>query len=128
MKLNSYMAVIALSLVLFTACKTEVKEEAGVDVAQERVSSQEVAGALETAQFEVEGMTCALGCAKMIETKLTGLEGVKKATVDFESKKAIVEFDDAKQSSETITKTVEKIANGLYKVEHMEVGVSNEAI
>lgn len=128
MKLKNYSTVIALGLILLTACKTEVKEDAAVEVAQETVSTQEVAGALETAQFEVEGMTCALGCAKMIETKLAGLDGVKKATVDFESKKAIVEFDDAKQSSETITKTVEKIANGLYKVEHMEVGATDEAI
>jgi copper chaperone CopZ len=31
-------------------------------------------------------MTCAVGCAKTIQEDLTQLEGVQKATVDFETK------------------------------------------
>jgi len=32
-------------------------------------------------------MTCAIGCAKTIETKLAKMDGVQKATVDFEKSK-----------------------------------------
>lgn len=76
---------------------------------------------MEQATFQIEGMTCALGCAKMIEGKLSGLQGVKEATVDFESKTATVVFDDAKQNGESLTQTVQKIANGSYTVENLEV-------
>jgi copper chaperone CopZ len=38
-------------------------------------------------------MTCAVGCAKTIQEDLTQLEGVQKATVDFETKIATVTFD-----------------------------------
>lgn len=57
----------------------------------------------------------------MIEGKLTGLTGVKEAKVDFDTKTATVVFDDAKQNGESLTQTVQKIANGSYKVENLEV-------
>lgn len=121
MKMIKYTAGFALAILLLSACK-EGGKSAGVAVQQEEKALTAVSGtgAIEQASFEVEGMTCALGCAKLIESKLAALDGVKTAKVDFETKKAVVEFDDAKQNSETITKTVEKIANGIYKVAHLE--------
>ncbi|MBW3518275.1 cation transporter [Flavobacterium sp. NKUCC04_CG] len=113
------MAGFALVILLFSACKEGGKSEQ-LTVQQEEKTAVSGTGAMELASFEVEGMTCALGCAKLIESKLAALDGVKTAKVDFETKKAVVEFDDAKQNSETITKTVEKIANGIYKVAHLE--------
>jgi hypothetical protein len=35
-------------------------------------------------KMEVEGMTCAMGCAKYIEEKVGGMEGVVASTVNFE--------------------------------------------
>ncbi len=121
MKMIKYTAGFALAILLLSACK-EGGKSAEVAVQQEEKALTAVSGtgAIEQASFEVEGMTCALGCAKLIESKLAALDGVKTAKVDFETKKAVVEFDDAKQNSETITKTVEKIANGIYKVAHLE--------
>lgn len=45
------------------------------------------------AEFTIEGMTCAMGCAKTIETNLSKTEGVAHAAVDFDSKTARVKFD-----------------------------------
>lgn len=122
MKLLKYSAVVALAGVLFTACKNEVKVQEGT-IQVEEVSlsaTEEVAqGSIEKASFEIEGMTCALGCAKLIEGKLAGLPGVKNVEVDFETKKATLEFNDAQQTEETITATVQKIANGIYTVVNM---------
>lgn len=121
MKITKYIAGFALSIVLLSACKEAGKPEA-VSAEQGEKALTEVSGtgAIEHASFEVEGMTCALGCAKLIESKLAALDGVKMAKVDFETKKATLEFDDSKQNAESITKTVEKIANGIYKVSHFE--------
>lgn len=122
MRLLKYSAVLALAGVLFTACKNEVKVQEGTTQVEEVSLSakEEVAqGSIEKASFEIEGMTCALGCAKLIEGKLAGLPGVKNVVVDFETKKATLEFNDAQQTEETITATVQKIANGIYTVVNM---------
>ncbi|SFJ29954.1 Cu+-exporting ATPase [Myroides guanonis] len=126
-----YVAVLALVGLAFTACKNEAKVQEGtVQVEETTSNAKEVVaqGAIEKASFEIEGMTCALGCAKLIEGKLAGLSGVKNVVVDFETKKATLEFDDAQQTEETITATVEKIANGIYTVVNMSTEEVNEAI
>ncbi|WP_413511534.1 heavy-metal-associated domain-containing protein [Myroides odoratus] len=127
MKIVKLGLVALLGGIFLVGCKSETKKEEGKveTVAQvkaaEVAESNEVAGTMEQATFQIEGMTCALGCAKMIEGKLTGLTGVKEAKVDFDAKTATVIFDDAKQSGESLTQTVQKIANGSYKVENLEV-------
>ena len=126
MKIVKLGLVALLGGVFLVGCKSETKKEAEQAEAVEQVETtatetNEVAGNMEQATFQIEGMTCALGCAKMIEGKLTGLQGVKEATVDFDSKTATVVFDDAKQNGESLTQTVQKIANGSYKVENLEV-------
>lgn len=117
------ISLLALSLgSVIVGCKNEAKNQEEVVVVEESVvnaDSDEIAGNVEKATFQIEGMTCALGCAKMIETKLSGLNGVSEAKVDFDTKTAIVIFDDAKQNKESIVNTVQKIANGMYKVDNI---------
>lgn len=127
MKVTKSVLVAILGATALVSCKSETKDQEGVVVEQTTTTatgSKEIAGKVENATFQIEGMTCEIGCAKLIEGKLAGLEGVKEAKVDFDSKTATVEFDDAKQNSESLTKTVEKIANGIYKVEGMQVAES----
>lgn len=47
-----------------------------------------------TVAMTIEGMVCAMGCAAVIEKKLNATPGIVKATVDFPSKKAVIDFDD----------------------------------
>jgi mercuric ion binding protein len=76
-----------------------------------------VAAQPQSISFTVDGMTCAIGCAKTIETKLSEMKGVQKATVDFDKKQAIVQFDAALVTSEDLVKAVEATADGAtYKV------------
>ncbi|MDM1044291.1 heavy-metal-associated domain-containing protein [Myroides sp. 1354] len=126
MKIVKLGLVALLGGAFLVGCKSETKKEAEqVETVEQTetatTETNEVAGNMEQATFQIEGMTCALGCAKMIEGKLSGLQGVKEATVDFESKTATVVFDDAKQNGESLTQTVQKIANGSYTVENLEV-------
>jgi periplasmic mercuric ion binding protein len=117
-KLSVLALVIAgLSLV---SCKKEA-EAANADGANATAAvSKEVAKA-ETASFNIEGMTCEMGCAKTIETKLAGLDGVQKATVDFDKKTATIEYDAAVQSPEKLVETVEAVADGkTYKVSNVK--------
>ena len=120
MKITKTILALALVSLLTISCKKEAEAK---DVAAEKENAapkKEVVIAAEnvqTASFEIEGMTCAIGCAKTIEEELSGLDGVQKATVDFDSKKATVIFDKTIQSQESLTKVVEATADGkTYKV------------
>lgn len=109
----------AIAITLFAvSCKKETTPEPKeVATAKTEIAAEN----LETASFTIEGMTCEVGCAKTIESKLTVTDGVSEATVDFETKIATVKFDKTKQSIESLTKTVEKVGGGdLYKVTKSE--------
>ena len=59
---------------------------------------------------------------KTIETKLSKMEGVQKATVDFDKKEAIVNFDSAVLSSKDIVAAVQATGDGeTYKVLEVKV-------
>jgi len=105
---------------LLVGCKDTAKKP--VETNDETTANTEVvAGKIETASFNIEGMSCAVMCANKIEKQLAGMDGVKKASVDFEKKSATVEYDSAKQSPEKLAEAVEAIAGGdTYKVSNMK--------
>ena len=119
MNFKKLMLTVALASVLFVGCKDKPNEtdskEITIDAPQ--IKKEIAATNLQTARFSVEGMTCAVGCAKTIQEDLTQLEGVQKATVDFETKIATVTFDKTVQNPEKLTTVVEAAADGkTYKV------------
>jgi copper chaperone CopZ len=62
--------------------------------------------------FDIEGMTCEMGCAKAIESTLAELPGVKSAEVNFEAKSAQIEFDKSACSKDQIISSVENLGGG----------------
>ena len=66
-------------------------------------------------KMEVEGMTCAMGCAKYIEDKVGGMGGVIASNVDFEEKIATFKFDKTQTSPEDIQQFINDIHEGQYK-------------
>ena len=56
--------------------------------------------------MSIEGMVCAVGCAAMIEKNLNKTKGIRKAKVDFETKKATLIFDPKILSANEITQIV----------------------
>ena len=125
MNFKKSMLTVVLASVLFTGCKdklneTDSKEITTTDIPQ--IKKKIAAANLQTARFSVEGMSCAVGCAKTIQEDLTQLEGVQKATVDFETKIATVTFDKSVQNPEKLTTVVEAAADGkTYKVTNMKL-------
>jgi periplasmic mercuric ion binding protein len=117
MKLSALVLTFAgLTLI---GCKKESVENT-TNEGTKKEASKTVAKA-ETTSFKIEGMTCAMGCAKTIENKLAGLDGVQKASVDFEKKTATVEYDAAVQTPEKLVETVEAVADGkTYKVSEVK--------
>lgn len=122
MNISRKLLFIAIAGLAFASCKNTEKEvpttEAKTtEVVAPKTENTAIAGKIETASFHIEGMSCAVMCAAKIEKELANLDGVQKATVDFDKKTATVEYDSAKQSPEKLVKTVEGVAGGeLYKV------------
>jgi Cu+-exporting ATPase len=67
---------------------------------------------LAKAEFNIEGMTCAIGCAAKIEKSLSNMDGIKTAKVDFENKIATVEYDMAQVNEKKLKNRV--IENGTH--------------
>ena len=117
MKILQHILSFVIAVILLSSCKDTASKPLTIN--DETSAKKEVVAAVkpETASFKIEGMTCAMGCAKTIETKLSNMEGVQKATVDFDKKQATVEFDATIQNPEKLTKAVETTGDGeTYKV------------
>jgi copper chaperone CopZ len=121
---KSITAVVIASLV-FVSCKNNSETTktgmATTETTAPKVKKEIAAANLQTASFKVEGMTCAVGCAKTIQEELTELDGVQTATVDFDKKLATVTFDKTVQNPESLTKVVQATGDGkTYKVLDMK--------
>lgn len=124
MKILKSVLTFVFAVVLLTACKNEKKPEIKT-VETATMAANDVKKQLDPnatyakAEFNVEGMTCAVGCAKKIEKTLANLEGVKSAKVDFDKKLAMVEYDVAKVTPESLTTTVTTTSDK-FKVSNMQ--------
>lgn len=122
--MNKKFTVMLLSITLIAAsCEHKIgNSEAAapknaMQKSKEKAKPEIASENLEKVEYTIKGMTCAYGCAKMIEKKLAGSDGVQSARVDFESGKATVSFDKTLQSRPGLKKTIEGLAGGTaYKV------------
>lgn len=114
--------ILIASSTLF-ACKDKGTEASSQK--ETTTTNKEVAVATkpETASFKIDGMSCAIGCAKTIEKELADMDGVQNAKVDFDTKQATVNFDADKLTSTDLVKKVEATADGkTYKVSEIKTG------
>jgi len=120
--IKNLLLVAVIALVAFS-CKNETNPE--VKTVETEASTETAKAELDPnatyakAEFTIEGMTCAVGCAKTIEKKLAKMEGVKSAKVDYDKKLAMVEYDDAKVTTTTLEETVKKVGD-TYTVKEMK--------
>ena len=99
---------IALTSSIMWSCKNEAEPQVKTVETAEVTTKKEIPAdaKLAKAEFNIEGMTCAIGCAKTIEKKLSEMDGVKSATVDFDKKLATVEYDEASVTTTSLEETV----------------------
>src|SRR3954469_22812845 len=123
MNFSKSILTIMLTGLLFVGCKEKTNETVSETEDNTPKAKKEVSSAnLQTANFSINGMTCAIGCAKTIEKELNGLDGVQNASIDFEKKSAVVSFDKSIIKPENITKVVEATGDGkTYKVSNMKL-------
>ena len=124
MNFSKSILTITLASLLFVGCKEKTKEivtASAPETNAPKVKKEITSSNLQNASFKIDGMTCAIGCAKTIEEELNGLDGVENASVDFEKKSATISFDKTILTPENIKKVVEATGDGkTYKVSNMK--------
>lgn len=117
MKTLKYAVAVLVFTAIMVSCKNETTPETktvSVETQKEEKKLNPDAEYL-AIDFEIEGMSCAMGCAKVIEKNLAKMDGVKSVKVDFESKTANIEYDAEMTSQESIIATVKRTGD-VYEV------------
>ncbi len=70
MNLKKFLLVASIIGMMSVGCKNETKSEAKTPAQKEQVAAK-----VEEANFAISGMTCEIGCAKTIASKLSKKEG-----------------------------------------------------
>ncbi|GGK54545.1 MULTISPECIES: heavy-metal-associated domain-containing protein [Flavobacteriaceae] len=110
------MKKLIVLLFIFAAFSCNETEKKSLETKNE-TEKPEVAANYKSIEVEIEGMTCEIGCARLIQSKLSKVEGITYTKVDFESKKGLFTFDSNKLNKEAIAEKINKIAGGdLYSV------------
>lgn len=105
---------IAILVLFFISCesKKETKQEV-----KEALDTEVIAQDLRQVKVDINGMTCEIGCARLIQSKLYKADGVTFAKISFEDSSGIVKFDQNRISEDGIKKIIEKTAGGdIYSV------------
>jgi len=113
---------IAMVITLLFSCKKETNPEVKT-VDSNIVKTEKILNINANfikSEFTIDGMTCEIGCAKLIEKNINKMNGVKLAKVDFNNKLAMVEYDETMVNHHLLADVVTKTAN-VYKVSEMKI-------
>ena len=122
--MNALKTVLTL-LILFTISACKQPQPKVITVATENttndknIENKNTNASYTKSEFNIEGMTCAMGCAKTIENKLANTNGVKAVIVDFEKTLATIEFDPTLINEALISETVSKVG-AVYTVKNFK--------
>ena len=112
-----------LLLLLFISFLLNCKNNTSPDIKTVITDSEKVLNPNATyvkAEFTINGMTCAIGCAATIQKKLRKMDGIKFAVVDFDKSLAMVEYDKKSVTHNAIENTVTKISD-IYTIKNMKI-------
>lgn len=120
MKTIKHILLFILVATFAFSCKNEKNPEVKtVEVETEVTKELDPNATFAKAEFTIDGMTCQIGCAATIQKKISKMDGVKSATVDFDKKLAMVEYNEAKVTPTTLEEAVVKLSE-TYKVSDMK--------
>ena len=108
MNTKSVFLSLILTCLLIWSCSDEPKKLKSKNVKSGVLQMAKI----QTVSFAVSGMTCEIGCAKTIQSKLSKKEGVTDAIVVFSDSTATVSFDSSKTSTTDISSFISGIAGG----------------
>ena len=117
-KIHIKFISLVIIILFFASCdERKSKEERQVQSNEEKLMAEDV----RQVKVAIKGMTCEIGCARLIQSKLYKAEGVSFAKVSFQDSSGVVSFDQNKISEDEIKIIIEKTAGGeIYSVTSIE--------
>lgn len=113
--INKITTVVVITIFLM-ACNNNKSQTIMKDVKVENP----VVENLKNVEVQIKGMTCEIGCARLIQSKLYKTEGVKFAKVSFKDSLGNITYDANRISNADIKNIIQNVAGGdLYKVVDM---------
>ena len=118
MKVHIKFISLAIIILFFTACDSKKSDETDKSVPAEQ---EVLAEDLHEVKVAIKGMTCEIGCARLIQSKLYKADGITHARVSFEDSSGVVRFDQNRINEDEIRKIIERTAGGeIYSVASIE--------
>ena len=118
MKLHIKYLSFAVFLLFFISCDSSKKPG---ENHEEKNKSEVIAENIREVKVDIKGMTCEIGCARLIQSKLYKADGVNYAMVSFEDSSGIVRYDQNRIDEDKIKEIIERTAGGeIYSVVSME--------
>ena len=108
MNKKAIFLLLAISALLIICCSINDEKEKTKDLKSDVVQMAKI----ETVSLAISGMTCEIGCAKAIQSKLSKKEGVADVIVVFTDSIASITFDSNKTSTEDLSSFITGIAGG----------------
>ena len=109
---------LAIIILFFTACDSKKSDETDKSMPAEQ---EVLAEDLHEVKVAIKGMTCEIGCARLIQSKLYKADGITYARVSSEDSCGVVRFDQNRINEDEIRKIIERTAGGeIYSVASIE--------
>jgi len=108
MNKKAIFLLLAISALLIISCSVNDEKGKTKDIKSDVLQIAK----METVSLAISGMTCQIGCAKAIQSKLSKKEGVAAAVVVFTDSIATITFDSNKPSEENLSSFITGIAGG----------------
>ena len=108
MNKKAIFLLLAISALLIISCSVNDENGKTKDLKSDVLRMAK----METVSLAISGMTCQIGCAKAIQSKLSKKEGVAAAVVVFTDSIATITFDSNKTSTENLSSFITGIAGG----------------
>ena len=108
MNKKAIFLLLAISALLIISCSINDEKGKTKDLKSDVLQMAK----METISLAISGMTCEIGCAKTIQSKLSKKEGVADVIVVFTDSIASITFDSNKTSTEDLSSFITGIAGG----------------
>ena len=113
--LNIFLTALLIA-VIFAACDSKEKPASPVES-----QASDLEADVRTVQLDIDGMTCEIGCAKLIQSKLYKTDGVTFAEVHFADSSGVVSYDANRLTEKDLVQAVEQAGGGdLYRVSSID--------
>ena len=112
MKIFKNLFFIIILTVFVVSCSENNKKTAKQDIPEKELSEN-----IKNIELQIEGMTCEIGCARLIQSKLYKTDGIKFAKVSFEENLGKISYDANIVSISDLKEVINNTGGGdLYKV------------